>query len=136
MNFIIVQNVFLLLVICVCNKSYPTGLLQNQGILVFYSWKSPLTRSKYTFPIHTRTTSYANFKNLLHIRDIPTKSSTKEPFIGGESDVPWKERRDKFWIVGSRLRPYGDFSKHSRKSHTVPEHLMQTKSREKSTYTS
>ena len=28
-------------------------------------------------------------------------------------------RRNKFWIISSRLRPYSDFPKHSRKSHTV-----------------
>ena len=33
-----------------------------------------------------------------------------------ESDVPWKEI---FWIVGSRLRPYSDFSKHLQKSRNV-----------------
>ena len=83
--------------------------------------ETPLTRSKYIFPIHTRTTTYANFKNLLHIRDTPTNSPTKELFIGGESDVPWKERQilDLDRIVNSGLRPYSDFSKHSRKSRTV-----------------
>ena len=55
--------------------------------------ETPLTRSKYIFPIHTCTTTYANFKNLLHIRDTPTNSPTKELFIGGEPDVPWKERQ-------------------------------------------
>ena len=52
--------------------------------------ETPLTRSKYISP-YTRTTSYANFKNLLHI--CGNQTIKKYPFIGGESDVPWKERQ-------------------------------------------
>ena len=72
--------------------------------------ETPLTRSKYISP-YTRTTSYANFKNLLHIR-VQTNPSLVENLMSCG-------RRDKFWIVSSGLRPYSDFSKHSRKSRTV-----------------
>ena len=49
MNFIIVHNVFLLLVIIVIKAIQP-GLLQNQRDLVFYLLETPLTRSKYISP--------------------------------------------------------------------------------------
>ena len=83
--------------------------------------ETPLTRSKYIFPIHTRTMMYANFKNLLHIRDVPTGSPNHQqnnPSL--VENLMSRGRRDNFWIVSSRLRPYSDFSKHSRKSRTVP----------------
>ena len=111
MNFIIVHNVFLLLVIYFCNKA-SNRIVTRSKELVFYSWIPLSPEVSRHFPIHARTTTYANFKNLLHIR-------VNNPLIGGESDVLWKERKQKFWIVSSRLRPYSDFSKHSRKSRTV-----------------
>ena len=81
--------------------------------LVSYSWK-PLSPEASIFPpthTHTHTTSYVNIGNLLYIRVQTNPSLVENPVSRG--------RRDKFWIVSSRLRPYSDFSKHSRKSHTV-----------------
>ena len=70
----------------------------------------PLTRSKYFSP-YTPTTSHANSKNLLHIR-VQSNSSLVENLMSCG-------RRDKFWIISSRMHPYSDFSKHSGKSRTV-----------------
>ena len=78
--------------------------------------ETPLTRSKYISP-YTHA-QYLTRTSRTFCTFVVTKP-LNYPFIGGESDVPWKERRDKFWIVSSRLRPYSDFSKHSRKSRTV-----------------
>ena len=55
--------------------------------------ETPLTRSKYIFPIHTHTMTYANFKNLLHIRVTPTNSPTKELFTSSQDES--KQRRKK-----------------------------------------
>ena len=49
--------------------------------------ETPLTRSKYIFPIHTRTTSYANFKNLLHIRGNQTIKLPLQHLEGASSDL-------------------------------------------------
>ena len=82
--------------------------------------ETPLTRSKYIFPPpHTHTLTQRLTRTSGTFYTFAVTKPLKYPFIGGESDVPWKERKDKFWIVGSRLRPYSDFSKHSRKSRTV-----------------
>ena len=92
---------------------------QIKGISVLLL-ETPLTRSKYFSP-YTRTTSHANFKNLLHIR-IQNNPSLVENLIS-------HGRRDKFWIVSSRLRPYSDFSKHSRKSRTVASNVNRIQGR-------
>ena len=114
MNFIIVHNVFLLLVIIVIKAIQPDCYkIKGSSVLLL---ETPLTRSKYISP-YTHTQHLTRTSRTFYT--FAVTKPLKYPFIGGESDVPWKERRDKFWIVGSRLRPYGDFSKHLRKSRTV-----------------
>ena len=54
--------------------------------LVSYSWK-PLSPEASTFPhTHTRTTSYANIDNLLHIR-VRTNPSLEE-FLDNGNPIP------------------------------------------------
>ena len=115
--FIIVHNVFLLLVIYCCNKA-SNRIVTRSKELVFYSW-IPLSPevSRLSPYIHTRTTTYANFKNLLHIRGTPTRHQIITPSL--VENLMSRGRRDKSWIVSSRLRPYGDFSKHSQKLHNT-----------------
>ena len=99
---------------------------KTKGISVLLL-ETPLTRSKYISPhTHTRTTSYVNIGNLLHIRVQTNPSLVENPMSRG--------RRDKFWIVSSGLRPYSDFSKHLRKSRTVASASNQIQG--ESTYTS
>ena len=58
--------------------------------LVSYSWK-PLSPEASTFP-HTHTHTHTH--NVLREHWEPSAHSrTNKPFIGGESDVPWKERQ-------------------------------------------
>ena len=54
--------------------------------LVSYSW-NPLSPEASTFP-HTHTHNI-----LRELQEPSAHSRIKEPFIGGESDVPWKERQ-------------------------------------------
>ena len=63
----IVYNVFLLLVIYCCNKA-SNRIVTRSKELVFNSWIPLSPEVSRLFPIHTRTTTYANFKNPLHIR--------------------------------------------------------------------
>ena len=92
-------------IIYCCNKKHPTDCDKIKGISVLLL-ETPLTRSKYISPpTHTHTTSNANIGNLLHIR-VQTNPSLVENLMS-------RGRRDKFWIVSSRLSPYSDFSKHS-----------------------
>ena len=93
MNFIIVHNVFLLLVIYCCNKA-SNRIVTRSKELVFYSW-IPLSPevsrlSPYTHALqHTRTSrSFCIFTvHRLHTLCV------NNPLIGGESDVLWKERQ-------------------------------------------
>ena len=55
--------------------------------LVSYSWK-PLSPEASTFP-HTHTHNV-----LREHREPSAHLRTNNPFIGGESDVPWKERKN------------------------------------------
>ena len=77
MNFIIVHNVFLLLVIYCCNKA-SNRIVTRSNELVFYSW-IPLLPEVSRLSPYTHTTPYANFKNLLHIRG--TQTNVNNPFI-------------------------------------------------------
>ena len=88
--------------------------------------ETPLTRSKYISP-YTHA-QYLTRTSRTFCTFMVTKS-LNYPFIGGESDVPWKERRDKFWIVSNRLRPISDFSKHSRTSCSVAYNANQIQGR-------
>ena len=98
-----------------CNKVSSRIVLTSKGFIVFFwiflshevSRLSPYTHTQQ----HTRTSrTFCIFA--VHWRIYP--------FIGGESDVPWKEEKQiQFWIVSSRLHPYSDFPKHSRKSRAI-----------------
>ena len=101
---------FLLLVIYFCNKPTDRIVPTSKEFSVF-SWK-PLSPEVSRLSPHSRTTTYANFKNLLHIRGTPTKPG-KLPFIGGESDVPWKERQilDRQYRIASIQRFFKTFAK-------------------------
>ena len=108
----------LLLVIYCCNKA-SNRIVPRSKDLVFYTW-IPLSPevSRLSPYIHTRTTTYTNFKNLLHICGTPTRPPLITPSLV-ENLMSRGKEENKFWIVSSRLRPYSDFSKHSRKSRTV-----------------
>ena len=112
----------LLLVIYCCNKA-SNQIVPRTKDLVFYSWiplspevsrLSPYTHAQQ----HTRTSrtfyTFAVHRPALIIpqMDICTPSLVENPMSRGKEE-------NKFWIVSSRLRPYSDFSKHSRKSRTV-----------------
>ena len=96
------------------NKVSSRIVLTSKGFSVFF-WITLSHEVSRHFPIHTHTHQYTRTLRRFYIFAVHWQIY---PFIGGESDVPWKER-NKFWIVSSRLRPYSDFPKHSRKSHTV-----------------
>ena len=72
--------------------------------------ETPLTRSKYFSP----------YTHAQHLTRTPITFCTfaykQNPSLV-ENPIS-RGRRDKFWIVSSGLRPYSDFSKHSRKSRT------------------
>ena len=115
MNFIIVHNVFLLLFIYCCNKA-SNRIVTRSKELVFYSWiplslevsrLSPYTHAQQ----HTRT-SRTFYIFAVHRQPLITPSLVENLMSRGR-------RRSKFWIVSSRLRPYSDFPKHSRKSCAV-----------------
>ena len=99
-----------------CNKVSSRIVLTSKGFSVFF-WITLSHEVSGHFPIHTHTSTYANFKNLLYICctlvDIPL-SLVENPMSHG------RRRGTKSWIVSSRLRPYSDFPKHSRKSRIVP----------------
>ena len=104
----------LLLFIIIINAIQP-DCDKIKGISVLLL-ETPLTRSKYISPYthaQQRTQTSRTFYTFAVTEPL------KIPFIGGESDVPWKERQIKFWTVSSGLRPYSDFSKYLRKSRTV-----------------
>ena len=109
------MHVFGLLIIY-CNKA-SNRIVTKSKDLVFYSWK-PLSPeasrfSPYTHAQHHRRTSrtFCTFTVTRQPRPLNNPSLVENPMSRG--------RREKFWIVSSRLRPYSDFSKHSRKSRTV-----------------
>ena len=70
-----------------CNKA-SNRIVPKQKELVSSSGYSSYTKWV-DFP-HTHTSTHANFKNLLYIRCTPRRIY---PFIGGESDVLWKEEQ-------------------------------------------
>ena len=86
--------------------------------LVFYSWiplspevsrLSPYTHAQQ----HTRT-SRTFYTFAAHRPALITPSLVENLMSRGR-----RRNKKKFWIVSCRLRPYSDFSKHSRKSRTV-----------------
>ena len=99
-----------------CNKVSSQIVLTSKGFSVFF-WITLSHKVSGHFPVHTHTSTYVNFKNLLYIHctlaDI-LPSLVENPMSRG------RRRGTKSWIVSSRLHPYSDFPKHSWKSHTVP----------------
>ena len=92
-----------------CNKASNRIVFKQKGFSVFF-WIIPSHEMSRHFPTYTHPHSTIHE---LQESSVYSLYTGKYPFIGGESDVPWKE---KFWIVSSRLRPYSNFPKHSRKS--------------------
>ena len=112
----------LLLIIVI---KHPTGLCQKtKGISVFWILLSPKVSrlSPYTHA-HQHTRTSRTFCIFAVPRGGYTPSLVENLMSRG------RRNKSQFWIVSSRLRPYSDFSKHSRKSHTVQ---CRIKSREKS----
>ena len=107
----IVYNVFLLLVIYCCNKA-SNRIVTRSKELVFYSWIPLSPEVSRLFPIHTCT------NNIRELQEPSTHSHLITPSL--VENLMSRGRRDKSWIVCSRLRPYSDFPKHSRKLHAVP----------------
>ena len=106
---------FLLLVIYCCNKASNRIVPKTKGFSVF-SW-IPLSPevsrlSPYTHAQQHMRTSRIFYIFPIHYNTLLTPSLVKNLMSRGR-------RRNKFWIVSSRLRPYSDFPKHSQKSRTV-----------------
>ena len=104
-----------LFIISYCNKASNRIVFKQKGISVFF-WiilSHEVSRLSLYTHTHQRTrTSRIFCIFVVHWRIYP--------FIGGESDVLWKEEKQiQFWIISSRLHPYSDFPKHSRKSRIV-----------------
>ena len=108
---------FLLLVIYCCNKA-SNRIVTRSKELVFYSWiplspevsrLSPCTHARQ----HTRTS-----RSFCIFAVQPTTYTSKDnPSL--VENLMSRRRRDKFWIICSRLHPYSDFLKHSRKLRNI-----------------
>ena len=109
MNFIIVHNVFLLLVIYCCNK-VSNRIVPKQKDSVFYSW-IPLSPEVSRLSPCTHAQQHTRTSRTFYTFTLNTPSLVENLMSRG--------RRDKFWIVSSRLRPYSNFSKHLQKSRTI-----------------
>ena len=100
----------LLLIIIVIK--HPTGLCQNKRNCVFF----------WIFLLHkvSRLSPYTH----INTRKLQ-ESSVYSLYTGGYTpslveNLMSRGRRNKFWMIfSSRLHPYSDFPKHSRKSRTV-----------------
>ena len=109
---------FLLLVIYCCNKA-SNRIVTRSKELVFYSW-IPLSPevsrlSPFTYAQQHMRTSRTFYTFAVHQPKPPTIIT---PSLV-ENLMSRGRRRNKFWIVSSGLRPYGDFSKHSQKSRNI-----------------
>ena len=101
---------FLLLVIYCCNKA-SNRIVTKQKDLVLFSW---ITLS----PEVSRLSPYTHAQQ--HTRTLRTFYTFALIIPSLVENLMSRGRRNKFWIVSSRLHPYSDFPKHSRKSCTVP----------------
>ena len=104
---------FLLLVIYCCNKASNRSVPKTKGISVFWIPLSPEV-SKLSPYTHT----HINICELQEPSVYPLYTGGYTPSL--VENLMSRGRRNKFWIISSRLRPYSDFPKHSRKSATVP----------------
>ena len=104
---------FLLLVIFCCNKASNRIVPKTKGISVFWIPLSPEV---------SRLSPYTHAH--INIRKLQ-EPSVYLLYTGGctpslvENLMSHGRRKNKFWIVSSRLCPYSDFPKHSRKSRTM-----------------
>ena len=119
--FSLVHSHIIVLMFCncslFCNKVSSQIVLTSKGFSVFF-WITLSHEVSRHFP-PPPTQPYQHMQTLRTFC-IFTVHWWIYPFIGGESDVLWKEEKQiRFWIVSSRLHPYSNFPKHSRKSHTV-----------------
>ena len=113
-----VSACILLLVIYCCNKA-SNRIVTRSKDLVFYSW-IPLSPEVSRLSPYTHAQQHTRTSRIFYIFEVPptrytykdTPSLVENPMSGGR-------RRNKFWIVSSRLRPYSDISKHSQKSRNV-----------------
>ena len=118
-NFIVVHNVFLLLVIYSSNK-VSNRIVTRSKELVFYSWK-PLSPEVSTFSPSTHAQQHTRTSRTFYTFASITPSLVENLMSHG--------KRDKFWIISSRLHPYSDFSKHSPKSRIVASNANQIQGR-------
>ena len=88
MNFIIVHNVFLQLVIHCCNKA-SNRIVTRSKELVFYSWK-PLSPEVSRLSPYTHVQQHTQTPRSFYIFAVH-QPPINNPLIGGESDVPWKQ---------------------------------------------
>ena len=110
---------FLLLVIYCCNKA-SNRIVTRSKELVFYSW-IPLSPEVSRISPYTHARQHTQTSRTFYTFASITPSLVENLMSRG--------RRNKFWIVSSRLHPYSDFSKHSRKSHTVASNANQIQGR-------
>ena len=80
---------FLLLVIYCSNKA-SNRIVPKQKDLVFYSW---ITLSPEVSRLSPYTHTYNNIRELQEPSTYSLHAWWIYPFIGGESDVPWKEEK-------------------------------------------
>ena len=80
-----------------CNKASNRIVSKTKGFSVFFWIILSHEVSRY-FPIHTRTSTYLNFENLLYIRGTPTNIP-----LSLVENLMSRGRRNKSWIVSSRL---------------------------------
>ena len=105
---------FLLLAIYCCNKASNRIVPKQKELVVFWIPLSPeVSRlSPYTHAQQRTQTPRTFCIFTICLANTLTPSLVENLMSRGR-------RRNKFWIVSSRLRPYSDFPKHSRKSCTV-----------------
>ena len=106
---------FLLLVIYCCNKASNQIVPKTKGFSVF-SW-IPLSPEVSRLSPYTHTQQHTQTSRTFYIFAIRLANICTPSLV--ENLMSRGRRRNKFWIVSSRLRPYRDFPKHSRKSRTV-----------------
>ena len=123
---------FLLLAIYCCNKA-SNRIVPKQKDLVSssgYPLSPEVSRlSPYTQAQQHMRTSRTFYIFAVHRPDTPPKITLSLV----ENLMSRGRRRNKFWIVSSRLRPYSNFQ--NIRENRTPYHAMRTKSREKSTHT-
>ena len=97
-----------------CNKASNRIVFKQKGISVFL-WIILSHKVSRHFP--TCTHLHSNIRELQESSVYSLYTGRYTPSL--VENLMFCGRRNKFWIISSRLCPYSDFSKHLRKSCTV-----------------